>query len=244
MHSDQDPAPAPFISEAKDSAQFYSNRVIKEYKESDPANVEWVRSFIALLDALTAYVKAIHTTGLVWNPNGEEVTAYTPREQSVSAAAPSGSVPPPPPAPPAPPAPPVDTGAGGGMGAVFSQINQGSDVTRSLRKVDASEMTHKNPSLRDVPAPAIHAPTKPAPAAKPAAIRAKKPASKMLDGNKWIVENFENDSAIVIDNTEINQTVNVFGCTNSVIQVKGKVNAVSLGESALTGFVQQDQHPT
>jgi hypothetical protein len=35
-----------------------------------------------------------------------------------------------------------------GTAAVFAQLNQGPDVTKGLRKVDKSEMTHKNPSLR------------------------------------------------------------------------------------------------
>lgn len=34
------------------------------------------------------------------------------------------------------------------MGAVFSALNQGEGVTKGLRKVDKSEMTHKNPELR------------------------------------------------------------------------------------------------
>lgn len=32
--------------------------------------------------------------------------------------------------------------------AVFSELNRGGQVTRGLRKVDKSEMTHKNPALR------------------------------------------------------------------------------------------------
>ena len=34
------------------------------------------------------------------------------------------------------------------MDAVFSQLNRGADVTKGLKKVDKSEMTHKNPELR------------------------------------------------------------------------------------------------
>lgn len=30
----QEPTPAPFVGDMKDSAQFYTNRVIKEYKDS------------------------------------------------------------------------------------------------------------------------------------------------------------------------------------------------------------------
>ena len=31
---------------------------------------------------------------------------------------------------------------------MFAELNRGSEVTKSLRKVDKSEMTHKNPALR------------------------------------------------------------------------------------------------
>lgn len=35
---------------------------------------------------------------------------------------------------------------------MFAELNRGSDVTKNLRKVDKSEMTHKNPALRTSPA--------------------------------------------------------------------------------------------
>ncbi|KAG0013012.1 hypothetical protein BGZ82_002315 [Podila clonocystis] len=63
-----DSKPAPYVGEMKDSAQFYANRVIKDWKEKDPNHVLWVRSFITLLTELQNYVKKFHTTGLVWNP--------------------------------------------------------------------------------------------------------------------------------------------------------------------------------
>lgn len=34
------------------------------------------------------------------------------------------------------------------MSAVFAALNQGEGVTKGLKKVDKSEMTHKNPELR------------------------------------------------------------------------------------------------
>jgi adenylyl cyclase-associated protein len=67
----------------------------------------------------------------------------------------AGSAPPPPPPPPPPgppPPPPLSpapaAGGGGGVAAVFAELNRGSEVTKNLRKVDKSEMTHKNPALR------------------------------------------------------------------------------------------------
>ena len=43
---------------------------------------------------------------------------------------------------------------------MFAELNRGSEVTKNLRKVDKSEMTHKNPALRassTVPATAVSA---------------------------------------------------------------------------------------
>lgn len=92
------------------------------------------------------------------------------------------------------------------MGAVFDQLNRGEAVTSGLRKVDKSEMTHKNPSLRAgavVPerqgsSDGINRSRSPAPQTKPKpdSIRGKglaapptpkKEGKKELDGNKWII---------------------------------------------------------
>lgn len=80
----QEPAPAPYIGEMKNAAQFWCDRVIKQYKETsvvdgyvgtvadaccrNAAAVAWAKSFIALVAALESYVKQWHTTGVVWNP--------------------------------------------------------------------------------------------------------------------------------------------------------------------------------
>jgi adenylyl cyclase-associated protein len=41
-------------------------------------------------------------------------------------------------------------------------------------------------------------------------------------------EYHEGNPEIVIDETEINQTVHLFACKNTVVKIKGKVNAISL----------------
>lgn len=120
------------------------------------------------------------------------------------------------------------------MGAVFSDLNKGEGVTSGLRKVDKSEMTHKNPSLRGsapVPASAEDGSKsgRPSVPKKPVSFQ-KKPPRCELDGNKWTVENYEGNREIVIADTEISHTINIFSCKNSVIQIKGKVNAISMGE--------------
>jgi len=83
------------------------------------------------------------------------------------------------------------------MNAVFGDLNKGADVTKGLRKVDASQMTHKNPSLRaNAPIPTRSDSSlrgkSPAPGKKPKpeAMRTKKPPKMELDGNKWIIVRF------------------------------------------------------
>ncbi|GAA5878362.1 hypothetical protein JCM16303_002747 [Sporobolomyces ruberrimus] len=236
--------PGPYVNEFKDSAMFWVNRVIKEHKESNPKQVEWARSFVSLLEELRKYIMQHHTTGLSWNPKGGDATSYKPSPSGSSASTGGAAPPPPPPPPPGPPAPPpppppassgpAPAAAAGDMSNVFASLNRGEDVTKGLRKVDKSEMTHKNPSLRAGGA----VPTEITPAAgaggkgpqkppKPTQMQ-KKPPKTELDGNKWNIENHENNSSIVLEQTEINHIVNVFNVKSSIIQIKGKVNAVNL----------------
>ena len=44
----------------------------------------------------------------------------------------------------------------------------------------------------------------------------------------------ENESALVVDDTTFSQTINLYGCKNCTVQIKGKVNAVTLGENIIT----------
>ena len=52
------------------AGQFYTNRVLKDWKEKNHVHVEWVKSWLQTLTELQAYVKQFHTTGLVWNKSG------------------------------------------------------------------------------------------------------------------------------------------------------------------------------
>ncbi|KAF5386785.1 hypothetical protein D9615_001875 [Tricholomella constricta] len=216
------PKPGSYINEIKESVTYYGNKVLKEFKSKDPKHVDWVKALIAILDELRKYVMEYHTTGLTWNPKGITVEAYR------SGATAASAIPPPPPPPPAPAASKPSTG--GGAAAVFADLNRGEDVTKGLRKVDKSEMTHKNPTLRSssVVSGVPPAPKKPIKPTKPQALAGKKPAKFALEGNKWAVEYQENERSLTIENVEINQSVNIYGCKNSTIVIKGKVNAVTL----------------
>lgn len=230
--------PVSYIPEFKDSAQFWANRIMKEYKDKDQRHVEWVKLFLAIFDALRDYAKQFHAKGLAWNANGK------PLAETVKAApAPSGGAPPP---PPPPPANLFEEGAApaGGMNAVFADLNKGENVTAGLKKVDKSQMTHKNPELRKQsikkPTPPKKPTTLSSASSSASAVPKKKPARKeFVDGAKWIIENFTEADApepIVI---EVERTHSVFiGNTSGItVQLKGKGNAVTLSETSKTGLV-------
>lgn len=129
------------------------------------------------------------------------------------------------------------------MTAVFDQLNQGSSITAGLRKVDKSEMTHKNPSLRagaTVPERSNSQTSfsssnsrgkSPVPSKKPKpeSMRTKKQPRKDLDGNKWIIENFENTGSDVIEiQAQLSQSILISRCNKCIIKVIGKSNAISI----------------
>lgn len=171
--------------------------------------MQWIQSFYQIFRDLTEYVKRYFPNGIPWNPQGESAADVA---KTISA---SGAAPPPPPPPPPPPAPSATGGAppppppppppfvlqppaenaaqaDTGFSAVFDEINKGGDVTKGLRKVDKSQMTHKNPSLRagsivsdqESPTRGKSAPGK---KPKPESMRVKKPPKKELDGSKWTI---------------------------------------------------------
>jgi adenylyl cyclase-associated protein len=77
------------------------------------------------------------------------------------------------------------------MGAVFSQINQGEGITSALKHVDKSQMTHKNPALRDKKT-SPHLPPKPDslkknPSGSSVTTVNKPVGKKTLEGIKWVI---------------------------------------------------------
>lgn len=155
-----------------DAGQFYTNRVLKDWKEKDKKHVDWVKAWVQTLTDLQAFVKQYHTTGLVWAGKA------------------SVAVPPPPP-PGCPPPPPVldmsdlsvadsDTD----RSALFAQINQGENITRNLKKVTSEMQTHKNTTLRAGPAPFK------APVRSEVVAAAEKQPVFTREGKKWLIVSY------------------------------------------------------
>ncbi|KAI1119405.1 adenylate cyclase associated N terminal-domain-containing protein [Nemania sp. NC0429] len=248
-----DSKPSKHVEESLSSAQFFGNRVLSEHKEKNPDQVRWIQSFYQIFRDLTEYVKRYFPNGVTWNHQGQSAAdvaktistsgtaAPPPPPPPPSAPSAAGGAPPPPPPPPPPPfvlQPPVDsnesaTQADSGFSAVFDEINKGGDVTKGLRKVDKSQMTHKNPSLRassivsdqDSSTRGKSAPGK---KPKPESMRVKKPPKKELDGNKWTIENYEKQTEPIEIEVSMSQSVLISKCNHSTIILKGKANAVTI----------------
>lgn len=233
------PKPGPHVAEAKNGAQFYSNKILQEFKGKDQMHVDWVNTFVGgFLKDLQDYIKKFHTTGLAWNPKGDDLANI----HVADAPAPSDDGPedlPPPPGP----APDFEysfnTNANtsdkpkGGAAALFAEINQKGEggVTTGLKHV--TKDMKKKPPVSSVVSAKAEVTTSSAPAK--AAVT--KPPKFALDGTKWVVEYQNGNRNIVIDQTEPRHTVYIYRCKQSTVQIKGKVNSIIFDECEKCGLV-------
>lgn len=261
-----DSKPHKHVEESLGSAQYWGNRVLKEYKDKDAKQVEWVQAYYLVFKKLEEYVQNTFPTGIPWTVRGVSIEearkqveqAEPPRASPHPQAVGTGGPPPPPP-PPGPPPPPLKfddapkaapAKEASALDAVFNDLNKGEAVTKGLRKVNPDQMTHKNPSLRagaTVPTrsdsqssvSSISRGKSPAPSKKPKpeGMRTKKPPVKKLDGNKWIIENYDNEPRPVEIEAAISHSILISRCSKTTIIVKGKANAISIDNSPRLSLV-------
>lgn len=231
------PTPMPYVKDMSDAAMFYTNRVLKEYRETSPEHVAWTKLLLGMLRELIAYIKQHHTTGLTWNAQGSpaKLGAGKPKVGPKPRAA--GGPPPPPPGPGAPPPPPSLEGLPKAAAQepevdrseLFAKLNSGAGVTAGLKKVTSDMQTHKNPTLRTTSQ--VNSTAKPYSAPKPKAFQPK--AEKVydpvfeLDGKKWMIEHQKKNKGLQVDGN-MKQTVYIYKCQDSVVTVNGKVNSIIL----------------
>ncbi|NWX17200.1 CAP2 protein, partial [Aegotheles bennettii] len=236
------PKPGPYVKEMNDAATFYTNRVLKDYKHSDTRHVDWVKSYLNIWSELQAYIKEHHTTGLTWSKTGPVASPMSMRSVLTSGSCLS---PPPPPPPPPPGLPPVfdtetvkDEGTAS-RSALFAQLNQGEAITKGLRHVSDDQKTHKNPSLR-AQGPSVRSPTKshtPSPTSPKNSPQQSHAPVLELEGKKWRVEYQEDKNDLVINNTELKQVAYIFKCNKSTLQIKGKINSITIDNCKKFGLV-------
>uniref|UniRef100_A0A8D0HLV4 Cyclase associated actin cytoskeleton regulatory protein 2 n=1 Tax=Sphenodon punctatus TaxID=8508 RepID=A0A8D0HLV4_SPHPU len=234
------PKPGPYVKEMNDSATFYTNRVLKDYKHSDLRHVDWVKSYLNIWAELQVYIKEYHTTGLTWSKTGPIASTVSMLSTLTSSQCPAP--PPPPPLPPGPP-PVFDTeGAkddvSASRSALFAELNQGEAITKGLRHVSDDQKTHKNPSLR-AQGSSARSPTKshtPSPTSKAPPQQSYLPVLE-LEGKKWRVEYQEDKNDLLVTDTELKQVAYIFKCNKSTLQIKGKLNSITIDNCKKFGLV-------
>ncbi|KAG0155009.1 hypothetical protein PDIDSM_582 [Penicillium digitatum] len=229
--------PAEFVTDMIGGIEYYGNKVLKEYKDKETAHVEYIKAYIQTSRLLRSGIDALDAL--------KQAKADLRRSVAVP-------LPPPPPSYPSPQCPVAvllpphlrllaftrsgPAAPAADMGAVFNQLNQGEGITSTLRKVDKSQMTHKNPSLRAgsiVPesdgSSGVQGKS-PAPNKKPKPenMRARKPPRRELEGSKWLVENFDAPGEIIEIPAQQNQSILITRCNNTIIKVSNKANAIAI----------------
>jgi adenylyl cyclase-associated protein len=220
------PMPMKTVQEAWNSAEFFANKLLMEYRSKDMRHVEWVNALKALMKDLTAYVKDHHATGPAWNAAGSDAKTFKASSSSSSGAAPS--------APPPPAAGSLTQEkkkpASGGTAALFSELNKGAGVTSGLKKV-TGDMKAKN---RTEQTGLVKAKAKKSMSAGP------KVGKTDNLGGKWIVEGHVQNKNIIIEEPRSNQAILITGNVDSVVQIKGKVNTIVIDNCKKVGVIFQD----
>uniref|UniRef100_A0A915CNS7 Adenylyl cyclase-associated protein n=1 Tax=Ditylenchus dipsaci TaxID=166011 RepID=A0A915CNS7_9BILA len=242
--------PAPYVKDMMEAAMYYINRVRTANKEN-PVHSEWTKALCEIFTALQKYIRQVHTTGLVWNsspgaaPQESTAAASTATTAKLTASGTAAG------GPPAPPPPLLqilgifaDTktsdnkgGSGTDRQALFAELNKGDAITAGLKKVTADMQTHKNPGLRGSVAPALTAKPQTGGAAgtKPAVVD-RPPKTELKDHKVWNIEYHKGNNSITVE-TDKKQAVYIFKCENSVVQIKGKVNSVTMDSCKKTSVV-------
>uniref|UniRef100_A0A6N2KV95 Adenylyl cyclase-associated protein n=1 Tax=Salix viminalis TaxID=40686 RepID=A0A6N2KV95_SALVM len=221
--------PIAHVEESWQMAEFYNNKILVEYKSKDPSHIEWAKALKELyLPGLRGYVKSHYPLGPVWSATAK-----------AKAAAPSAPAPPPP-----PPASlfssesssPSSSKPKEGMAAVFQEISSGKPVTAGLRKVTDNMKTKNRADRTGV----VGASEKESHTSTPSFSKAGPPKLELQMGRKWVVENQIGRKNLVIDDCDAKQSVYIFGCKDSVLQVHGKVNNITIDKCTKMGLVFMD----
>jgi len=203
------------------AADFYGNKILLEYKMTDPLQVAWVKSFKDTLKALQSYVQAWHPATLAWSATGVEFTG----DKSAAVTAPS-------PLPPASSTNGVSNGANDVKGSLFSVINSG-NLTAGLKHVSKGSKTAAATSVVPATVPVATAAPAPPPAAKTI------PPKFELDGKKWIIQG-QGKTVLKVDKVEPKQTLYIYGCTDTTVQIIGKIGQITIDGCKGTGVVFDD----
>ncbi|XP_074587371.1 cyclase-associated protein 1-like [Curcuma longa] len=222
--------PIAHVEESWQMAEFYSNKILVEYKNKEPEHINWAKSLKELyLPGLHDYVKNFYPLGPAW---GTAVSTLPSSSSSLKAPTPNTPSAPPPPTGSLISSGTVQSRPREGMSAVFAEISSGKSVTSGLRKV-TDDMKSKNRVDRTG---VVVSAEKGSHASS--ITNAKVPPKLELQmGRKWAVENHIGNKNLIIEDCDTKQSVYIYGCKDSVLQVKGKVNNITVDKCTKMGVL-------
>jgi len=210
---------------------------IKVMKKQVPAETAWIKGLKEFVSKTGGFCEDNCKMGISWNFNGKEAAEFFSDGGALAPPAQKGAGKgkgaPAPPSAGFQKAPPSDesakpSGGGGGMADVMAAINAG-NLTGGLKKVTA-DMKTKNRAPDDV-APVVVAKK---PVAQPSTTKSTgkgprgPPLKELQKGTNWVIENFENEPNITIDEVEKHQLVLIINCKNCTLRLPKKVKNVSV----------------
>ena len=69
--------PAQHIDEAWQSAEFYANKILTEFRNKEPKHVTWVKQLKELLMKMKLHAQTYHKAGAAWNSQGGPISNFT-----------------------------------------------------------------------------------------------------------------------------------------------------------------------
>ena len=217
--------PVLYIRQIEESSQFFTNKVWRKFKHSDPKICNCAKSWITLIEVFRQYVCDHHPKGLEWNKDKPAATFsncssdYSLRHKTIH--------------------PPSDVGNDEeempDHSEIFAQIEKGS-TKMQLNKVTEEMQTHKNPTLRRQGPVKMKQKQKFLNSTSSSLSANQQPVLELLN-KKWAVEYQENNHRIVIEDTNEKQTVYMYKCNNSLLHVKGKLHTIIVDSCCKCGIV-------
>jgi len=221
--------PVPAIKGVIESTEYSVLKVKSQQKEGQN---KWVDTYITILKELLNFVTATFSTGLTWTGKEESDFDCLFSDADVASSTPSTcSKAEPKKEDPKKAEPKKEEAkhadiptkpAGGGMGALFAQLNKGEAITKELKHVDKKKL----PIPENVPKPVVHATTK---SAKIDDSLPTEAAKKTKGYNNWLVKNFVNEQIeLGGDDVTLKDMIifeNCYGCT---IRITSKVKCISI----------------
>jgi len=247
--------PAPFVKEALGSAEFWSNRIRKDFKGKDETQIAFCDNVKKALTDLAKYIEEYHKAGLSFNPRGVSIAeAAIVLSDEVGKDAPSlpdGK------SPVVKRHPTLKGGASGGnVGGLMSELvgrkNQdGSSAATGLRKVTKDQQTWRKEYKKDgQPAALPAAPS--LDAAKKKETKKKAPLRGLPifeyqdRGFKWVIENHTKETAmkelskdgiITVEINDPKQQVYLYNCEDLTVKIKGKFKSLAIDNCAKVAVV-------